>query len=255
MSRYDGLKAIPVSPWRWMALFAVIAELVYERVHAVGPTLGGHISSLGPGPSVLGAWTTVQLMLIWYGLVQLGELQRPIAAHDRMSRLVVLIAVLAGVTASVGDDLWLSATGSLAVTTASAVAYLRIRREIFEEQVAGWVGVPFSLLLGWTSIVSAAWILAAAGVANPAPSVTLIVFVAGTAMYLALHLRDFVLPGFVAWLLITISATDRLAPPIGAAALLAGALCSIVAIVIAATRISRSRPVASPSPSPRFPRA
>ncbi len=120
----------------------------------------------------------------------MARLQREIAAHDRMSRLVVLIAVLAGVAASVEGDLGRSAAASLALTSAAAVAYLRIRREIIDDRVAGWVGVPFSLLLGWTSIVSAAWILAAAGVVNPAPAVTLIVFVAGTAMYLALHLRD-----------------------------------------------------------------
>jgi len=263
MSRYDCMRPIPVSPWRWVALGAVIAGFFHERLHGwtAGPLwqtqVEGHISSIGPGASVLDASRLMQLMLVWYGLAQLSELQRGNAAHDRVSRWVVLIALLAAVrlTTSVDHNLWLSAAVSIGLVAASAVAYLRIRLEIVDGRASGWIGVPFSLWLGWTSIVAAASLLAAAGVSNPAPAVTLIAFIAGAAMYLGLQLRDFVLPGFVAWAMVKMSATGRLAPPTETSALLAGGLCAVVAIVIAATRFSRSPQAASPSPSRRSPRA
>lgn len=263
MSRYDCLKPIPVSPWRWVALVAVSAGFFHEQLHGWtgGPLwrtqVEGHISSIGPGASVFDASRMLQLILVWYGLAQLSELQREIAAHDRVTRWVVLIALLAGfrLTARVDHNLWLSAAVSMGLTAASAVAYLRIRHEIVDGRASGWIGVPFSLWLGWSSIVAAASLLAAAGVSNPAPAVTVIAFIAGIAMYLGLQLRDFVLPGFVAWAVVKMCATGRLAPPVETSALLAGGLCAVVAIVIAATRFSRSPQAASPSPSRRSPRA
>lgn len=257
MSRYDGLKAIPVSPWRWAALGAVTAGFLHEWLHggSDGPSL--HAQLEGQLSSIGSAGRLVQLVLLWYGLAQLSELQREVAAHDRVSRWLILVTILSALRLAgrFEHSLWLAAAVSIALTAAAAVAYLRIRREISDGCASGWVGVPFSLLLGWSSIVTAADLLAAASVANPAPAVTLIAFVAGTGMYLGLQLRDFVLPGFVAWLLVKMCATGRLAGPIAMCALLAGALCSIVAIVVAATRFSRSRSAASPSPSPRSRRA
>jgi hypothetical protein len=257
LSRYERVKAIPAAPWRWMALGAVVAAFVHDRLGARSGAwaIEGHVSSIGPAPSAFVTWTVIQVVLIGYCLAQLFEEQRPVAIHDRLSRLVVVVALLSSVrlTMMVQGNPWITTAVSISIAVASAVAYLRIRHEIVAHRASGWIGLPFSLLLGWTTLIAGASLdaaIRAAGYPSLAAAVTIVVLAAG-ALYLGLQFRDFVLPAGVAWLLISICASNRLAAPLATGVLLAGSLCAIVGIMIAATRFSRSPQAASPSPSRR----
>jgi len=266
VARHALVRAVPVPHWRYAALVALVAGFAHDLVHgrigapALAAQLDDQASALVPPASGFVAWSVIQVVMIGYGLAQLGEGQRRVAAYDRVSRIIVLIAALSSLRLSMlmQGELWITAAVSVSIAVAAAVAYLRVHREIVAERASAWVGVPFSLLLGWTTMLAISALdatITRAGCPSPAPAVMLLAVAAVGVIYLGLHLRDFVLPALVAWLVTAICATNLLPPMVGTGALLAGALCAIVAIVIAATRFSPTRPVASPSPSQRSRRA
>lgn len=239
----------PIPPWRWAALLAVVLSFAHGRLHqriggiSLGTLLEFSGSSLVPVPSAFGLWTLIHLILFGYALAQLGENQRRVAAYDQLSKLVVLACVIASLQLSLlqlGD---VSVTAAMASVLAviACVAYARIHREIAADRASAWIGIPFSLLLGWSGLIAIAALdgaITTAGCPSVAPAVTLLAVAGGTAIYFGLEHRDFVLPGLVAWMLTAICAANRVAPVIASSALVVGAVCAAAAILIASTRVA-----------------
>jgi hypothetical protein len=246
-----------VPAWRWVALVAVVLAIAHGQIHrqASEATLADLIRGAGggllPAPAVIGAWTAILFGLLTTAVFALADDQRRISLHDRVSRpvTVMLLAISAQLAAIDVIGLYGSTVLAIAAAAAAAVAYLRAQAEIAAGRARTWLGLPLGLAAGYTAVLAVAAIdasIARAGWASAAPGLALAIAVAAAAIRSGLTFRDPAVLAITAWALSSVSAANRGTTAEGAA-LLMGAACATVAIVIAATRVGTRRPVAKPA--------
>ena len=236
--------AIPA--WRWGALVAVFVAIAHDKIHrqageiGLAELLAG--TRLAPSAGVLQAWSLILFALLAYAVFQLGEDQRRLSIYDRASRPITLVCALASAQlAALQHGSGLAAATALAAASALAagVGYHRVQGEIAAGRATPWLGVPFSLLLAYTGAAALALLdamLVRAGGTSMAAAIAPIAAAGVASIYIGLRRRDAVLPGFAAWILVSICAAR---PPaaIATSALIAGALSATAAIVITAAQL------------------
>jgi len=194
------------------------------------------------------AWMVILFGLLTAGVYQLAGDQRRVSLHDRVSRPVTIMLALISAQLATIDVIGLYGTTVLAIGAAAAagLAYLRAQTEIAAGRARAWLGLPLGLSAGYTGALALAAIdasIARAGCPSAAPGLALVIAAAAAAIRGGLTFRDPALPAMTAWALSSISAANRGTTAEGAA-LLAGAACATIAIVIAATRMGAAdRPV------------
>lgn len=251
-AKRTALDTSRISRWRRLSLLALIVAIVHHEIHlsaggeSIAGVLGGSQTPVVPVPSLFTLWLPILLVLAGYAVFQLADDQRRISAYDRVSRHLAAVGALSSLLLFSIQiaDLALAAPVAVALAAVAGHAYLRVHTEIGDHRAPRWLGVPIALLFGFTGIVAVGFvdaIMIAAGCPSSAPAISLMIGAGALAIHLGLHHRDLVLPGFVAWALTGICATDRAASNVASAALLVGAMCAAVAIVIAATRLDASR--------------
>ncbi|MEO8699272.1 MAG: hypothetical protein ABI867_04485 [Kofleriaceae bacterium] len=239
--RMPGTTAIPV--WRWFALLAIVA--VFAADNLVDSSLEAQLTAAGgalvPVHSAFAAWTVILVALGGYGVVQLVEDQRRVAAYDRASHLVVLACALLGTQLAIaGANPIATGVTALVIAVVSATAYVKVQRAILsnrEPQPPSWIGLPLALLTGFTTVVAIVAIQSAIPHAGNATAIALVITATVVVVALAIELRDATLPGFTAWLFVSICAATDGNAALATSTLLAGGACAAIAIFLAATRL------------------
>ena len=258
--RHAVVSPTEIPAWRWIALVAVFIAIAHDKIHrqagevGLAELLAG--ARLAPSAGVFHAWPLILFVFLAYAVYQLGEDQRRLSVYDRASRPAALVCVLGSAQIAAlqaGGGLAVAAALAAASALTAGVAYHRVHDEIAADRATAWIGVPFSLLLAYTSGTALAAldaVLVNAGGTSTISAVALIAGAGAASISVGLWRRDAVLPGFAAWFLASICAAR---PPaaIATTALIAGVLCATAAIVIAAAQLEARATSRSARPAPR----
>jgi len=239
------VKVAEVPTWRWLSLAAIaaaIGHLYLNSLHS-GSTLGQLLTARSAGiapPLPLAAGVLVALL--GYAVFQHAESQRFIRVYDRVSRHLVAIAVLWSAQLVAAEHSLELATATICLLSVLAIsAYLRVHGEIAANRAPRWIGLPFALLVGYSSFVAVGALdasIAAAGCPSVAPTIAMLVALAAITIGSSLRASDPALPTLIAWLVTSVPAAHRSVVNVEGTALIAGALCAAVAVLIVATRFA-----------------
>jgi hypothetical protein len=241
--RRGGLvKVAEVPTWRRLSLLAIGIAVAMFHLYpglSLGEVLIAGSAPLAP-PMPLGAIALVAMLA--YALYQNAESQRFIRVYDRASRSLVAIAVLSCMQqVTAGRSLYLATASCFLLVILAASAYLRVHSEIAANRAPRWIGVPFALMVGYFAFVLIGALdvsITMAGCPSSAPTIALPLALAGITIALALRASDAALPTLIAWLVTSIPAAHRGITNVQGAALLAGAICVAIAVLIVATRVA-----------------
>jgi hypothetical protein len=235
--------------WRWLTALAIWGTVFinyYANTHPFNGQTMGQVSAkyptlLTPAGYAFSIWGLIFLGLVVYSVWQLLPAQQKLSLPDAVAKPLTLAALGTGawvvlfayelITPSVGV--------MLLILVSLAVAYGRVRRRIFAEAAPAWVGVPFSLFLGWISVASVINITlglrhlgwqTAEGVSVTLTLILLLVIMA-LALIMSRAFRDLVFPLVVAWALAWLwVARVHEVPELGWAALAGAVVCLVLGI-------------------------
>lgn len=236
------VKVAEVPTWRRLSVLTLAAAVVALHLQ-LGSTVAERLiatsAPLAP-PMPLGA--IVLIGLLGYALYQNAESQRFIRVHDLVSRHLTAIGVLSAMQLITADrSLYLATATMFLLALLAGSAYLRVHAEIDAGRAARWIGLPFALLAGYSGFVFIGALDASitmAGCPSSAPTIALPIALAAITMALALRASDPALPTLAAWLATSIPAAHRGITNVQGAALIAGAICVAVAVLIVMTRVA-----------------
>ena len=238
--------------WRWLLALATFGT-VFLTYCTSDKMLGGHPMAaavakypalLTPASYAFSMWETVFLALLSYAAWQLLPAQQTKVLPDAVAKPLTLASVGAGAWAVlfaqelVGPSLGVM----LLVLGALVMAYGRVRRQVLAGTAPAAVGVPFSLFLGWFSVVAvlnvttalqqAGWLTSDAS-ALASALLVIVGLVVLTLVMSYLH-GDMVFPVVVAWALVAVwVARLSTAPALGWAALAGAAIAAIGGVILA----------------------
>lgn len=234
------------SVWRWLMALAVCGTIFLVQQSAVRPFSGqlmGKILAkyptlLTPASYAFGIWALIFIALAVYTAWQLLPASQRFAVPDAVAKPLLLASVAVGIkVVLLGHDSVLLSLGLTLLTLGSvAVAYGRVRQQVFAKDVPAVVGVPFSLFLGWSSVAAVLNLTVAlqqlGWQADEGTSISLTVlllmFLVGLALTVSRLFRDMVFPLVVAWALAAVwVARLNATPALGWAALAFAAVAAI----------------------------
>jgi len=237
--------------WRWLTAFAIWGTVIlnyYANTHPFnGQTMGGvsakYPTLLTPAGYAFSIWGLIFLSLVGYSVWQLAPAQQRLSLPYALARplLLACVATSAWVVLFAYELILPSVGVMLLLLGCLIVTYGRARRRIFADAAPVWVGVPFSLFLGWISVASAINItiglrhlgLQTAEGLSVVFTLVLFVVLVGLALIISRVFRDMVFPLVVAWALVAIWVVRlREVPELGWAALAAATVVTIAGVVL-----------------------
>ncbi|MEJ7603126.1 MAG: hypothetical protein WKG01_34885 [Kofleriaceae bacterium] len=231
--RPDPIKVAEVPTWRRLSLVAVIAALIHAQLYPIGEQLAARGAVIVPATLRV----VVLLGLLGYAIYQNAASQRFVQIYDRVSRHLVVIAVLASMQLLTAQrSLYLATATDVVLAIVAGAAYLRIHAGSHSR----WIGLPFAVLAGYASFVAVGGLdasIALAGCPSIAPTIALLLGLGMITMALSLRASDPALPALVGWLATTIVAADHAVTNVQGAALLAAGSCVATAGLIVMTRV------------------
>ncbi|WP_310395840.1 hypothetical protein [Hymenobacter sp.] len=246
--------------WRWVAALAVFGNIFLNYYANTRPFNGqtmGQVSAkyptlLTPAPYAFSIWGLIFLGLAAYAVWQLLPAQHRLSLPDAAAKPLALASVATGawVVLFAYELILPSVAVMLLILAGLVTAYGRVRRRLAAGAEPGWVGVPFSLYLGWISVATV--INATIGLRElgweaseevaVVLALALLVVVVTLALVVARAFGDVVFPLVVAWALVAIWMVRlREVPALGWAAL-AGATVAAIAGVLLAWLGGRKQP-------------
>jgi hypothetical protein len=232
--------------WRWITALAIFGNIYlnyYSNTHPFHGQTMGQVSAkyptlLTPAGYAFSIWGLIFLALAVYAVWQLLPAQRQMSLPDAVAKPLTLASVATGGWVVLfAYELILPSVGvMLLILGCLAAAYGRARRRIFVDAAPRWVGVPFSLYLGWISVASVinltigirelGW-KTAEGV-SVVLTLGLLAVIVLLALIMSRAFRDMVFPLVVAWALVAIWVVRlREVPELGWAALAGAAVAAI----------------------------
>ena len=246
--------------WRWLAALAIGGNIFinyYANTHPfAGQTMGAvsakYPTLLTPAGPAFAIWGLIFLALAVYGAWQLLPAQKDLSLPDAVARPLALanVATAAWVVLFAYELILPSAGVMLLILGSLMVGYGRAKRRIIADSAPAWVGVPFSLYLGWISVAAVINFTIALRQLGWRPSeglavvltLVLLLAVVSLALIVSRAFHDMVFPLVVAWALAWLwVARMRETPELGWAAL-SGAVVVIVLGVVLARQGSRKSP-------------
>ncbi|WP_426058815.1 hypothetical protein [Hymenobacter sp. B1770] len=237
--------------WRWVAALAIFGNIYlsyYANTHPFAGQTMGEVSDkyptlLTPADYAFSIWGMIFLSLAVYAVWQLLPVARNLSLPDAVARPLTLASVATGgwVVLFAYEMILPSVGVMLLILGSLAVAYGRVRRRIFAGAAPTWVGVPFSLYLGWISVASVinftiglremGWQTAE----NLSVTLTLCLLFVIVAMALIMSraFRDMVFPLVVAWALVAIWVVRlREVAELGWAAMAGAGVAAVLGVVL-----------------------
>jgi len=232
--------------WRVVTALAIFGNIFlnyYSNVHPFAGQPMGVVSAkyptlLTPSGYAFSIWGLIFLGLAVYAVWQLLPAQRDLSLPDAVAHPLTLANVLTGswVVLFAYEQIIPSVGVMLLILGCLIVTYGRARRRLFVKAAPTWVGIPFSLYLGWISVAAVINVIiglqqlgwqTAEGMSITL-TLGLILVVTALALIMSRVFRDMVFPLVVAWALVAIwRAQINQIPELGWAAL-AGATAAAV---------------------------
>ena len=238
--------------WRWLALAAVLGMVFLNYYANTRPFNGqtmGHVSAkyptwLTPAGPAFAIWGLIFLSLVAYAGWQLLPAQRRLSFPDAVARpLVAACAAASAWVVLFAYEMILPSVGVMFLLLCClVVAYGRARRRIFADAAPQWVGVPFSLFLGWISVASVINFIIGLRHLGWQPSeglsvvltLSLYAVVVGLGLIISRVFRDMVFPLVIAWALAWVwVARMREVPELAWAALAGSVVVTVFGVVLA----------------------
>ncbi|WP_210519132.1 hypothetical protein [Hymenobacter terricola] len=236
--------------WRWLTALAIFGNIFlnyYANTHPFAGQTMGVVSAkyptlLTPAGYAFSIWGLIFLGLAVYAVWQLLPAQQRKSLPDAVAKPLTLASIATGTWVVLfAYELLLPSVGVMLLLLGCLIAtYGRVRRRIFAEAAPTWVGVPFSLYLGWISVASVinftiglqqGW-QTAEGV-SIILTLGLIAIVVALALIISRVFRDMVFPLVVAWALVAVwMARLSAVPELGWAALAGATVAAIGGIVL-----------------------
>ncbi|WP_157780885.1 tryptophan-rich sensory protein [Hymenobacter sedentarius] len=246
--------------WRWLTALAIFGNIFlsyYSNTHPFSGQTMGMVSAryptlLTPAGYAFSIWGLIFLGLAVYAIWQLLPAQRQLSLPDALAKPLTLANVATGawVVLFAYEQIIPSVGVMLLILLSLIVAYGRTRRRIFAGAAPAWIGVPFSLYLGWISVASVINITiglrelgwqTAEGLSVTMTLGLLLVIVA-LGLIISRVFRDMAFPLVLAWALVAIWVVRlREIPELGWAAL-AGAVAVTVLGIVLSRRGGRKTP-------------
>ncbi|MDO7848322.1 hypothetical protein Q5H92_18285 [Hymenobacter sp. M29] len=237
--------------WRWLTALSIWSTVFvnyYANTHPFNGQTMGQVSAkyptlLTPAGYAFSIWGLIFLGLVVYSVWQLLPAQQKLSLPDAVAKPLTLACL--GTSAWVvlfAHEMILPSVGvMLLILIGVAVAYGRVRRRIFAEAAPAWVGVPFSLFLGWISVASVinltigirqlGW-QTAEGV-SVVLTLSLLFIIVILALIMSRVFRDLVFPLVVAWALAWLwVARLHEVPELGWAALAGAVVCIVLGFTL-----------------------
>ncbi len=243
--------------WRWLALFAVVANIAFSYVSQrlpVGEATIGDISAryaslFTPAGYAFGIWGLIHFSTLAYAVHQLLPSQRSSYAHDLLVRplLVLSLLAMAWVTAFRFELIALSVAVNAVMLAAGTVMFTRVNAAVARHELSKWVLLPASLWFGWLSVAVIAnvslWGVAMGWTDAIRLEWTLAMIAIATLLGLGVgyRYRNGIYPLVIAWAALAIWVARRQDEQLIAAAALASAVVMLAWSGYCAVRARRDR--------------
>ncbi|MBF9236439.1 hypothetical protein I2I05_03430 [Hymenobacter sp. BT683] len=237
--------------WRWLTAFAIAGNIFlnyYSNTHPFAGQTMGEVSAqyptlLTPAGYAFSIWGVIFLGLVAYAVWQLLPVARQLSLPDAVAKpLTVASVATGGWVVLFAYEMILPSVGVMLLILGSLImAYGRVRRRIFVGAAPVWVGVPFSLYLGWISVASVinitiglrelGWQTAQG--ASVTLALGLLLVIVALALLISRAFRDMVFPLVIAWALVAIWVVRlREVAELGWAAMAGAVVAAVLGIVM-----------------------
>ena len=237
--------------WRWMTAIAIFGNIFlnyYSNTHPFNGQTMGQVSAkyptlLTPAGYAFSIWGLIFLGLAVYAVWQLLPAQSKLSLPNALAKPLTLANVAtAGWVMLFAHEQILPSVGVMVLILALlTVVYGRARRRIFAGAAPAWVGVPFSLFLGWISVASVINITIGlrelgwqtADGLSVTLTLGLLAVIVALGLLISRVFRDMVFPLVLAWALVAIWVVRlREVSELGWAALAGAVLVAVLGIVL-----------------------
>lgn len=237
--------------WRWLTAAAIFGNIFLNYYSNTQPFNGqtmGQVSAkyptlLTPAGYAFSIWGLIFLALAVYAVWQLLPAQSKLSLPTALAKPLTLanIATAGWVVLFAQEQILPSVAVMVLILALLAVVYGRTRRRIFANAAPAWVGVPFSLFMGWISVASVINITiglrelgwqTAEGM-SVTLALGLLAVIVALGLLISRVFRDMVYPLVLAWALVAIWVVRlREVSELGWAALAGAVIVSVVGIVL-----------------------
>ena len=237
--------------WRWMTAIAIFGNIFLNYYSNTRPFNGqtmGQVSAkyptlLTPAGYAFSIWGLIFLGLAVYAVWQLLPAQSKLSLPNALAKPLTLanIATAGWVMLFAHEQILPSVGVMVLILALLTVVYGRARRRIFAGAAPAWVGVPFSLFLGWISVASVINITIGlrelgwqtADGLSVTLTLGLLAVIVALGLLISRVFRDMVVPWVLAWALVAIWVVRlREVSELGWAALAGAVLVAVLGIVL-----------------------
>jgi hypothetical protein len=206
--------------WRWLTFVAVLANVAFNYLAPRLPLGAGTIADVSarytslftPAGYAFSIWGLIHAATLVYALHQLLPSQRHADAHDRLSRPLVALNVLAMAWIVVFrfELIALSVAVIAAMLAISAILFLRTRAAIVHHELGRLVLLPATLWFGWLSVATIAnaslWVVEIGWpeAAQPEWALAMIAIATLLGAGIGYRYRNWIYPLVIAWAAVAI---------------------------------------------------
>ena len=243
--------------WRWIALFAVIANILFnyfsQRVQfgegSIAQISARYESLFTPADYAFAIWGLIYLATLIYTIHQLLPSQRGAFAHDSLVRPLIVLNLL-GMAWLVVFQYGLMALSVLviaAMLATSLLIFVRTTGAVARHELSRWVLLPATLWFGWLSVALVAnaslWAVAMDWTSSIQLhwTLTMIAIVALLGLAIGYRYRNGIYPLVIAWAAIGIGVARQSDERTVATAALASAVLMIAWSCYSFVRARRAR--------------
>ncbi|WP_070733014.1 hypothetical protein [Hymenobacter glacialis] len=236
--------------WRWLTAASIFGNIFLNYYSNTQPFNGqtmGEVSAryptlLTPAGYAFSIWGLIFLGLAVYAVWQLLPAQSRLSLPTALAKPLTLanIATAGWVVLFAYEEILPSVGLMVLILALLMVVYGRARRRIFVNAAPTWVGVPFSLFLGWISVASVINITIGlrelgwqtADGMSIILTLGLLVVVVALGLLISRVFRDMIYPLVLAWALVAVWVMRlREVPELGWAALAGAVIVAVLGIV------------------------
>lgn len=212
--------------WRWTALFAVIANILFNHLLQrlqVGEGSIGQISAryhnlFMPAEYAFAIWPAIYLTTLVYAIHQLLPSQRSTYAHDLLVRPLIVLSLFGMAWMAVFQYglIMLSVFVIAVMLATSLLVFVRTTAAVSRHEISRWILLPATLWFGWLTVVAivnaSLWLAALGWTALIQQSWTLAMLAIAALLGLGVgyRYRNGIYPLVIAWAAIGIGVARHL---------------------------------------------
>jgi len=215
--------------WRWVALISLIATILfsyfYEQLLPNAKTMRevtmAYPTLFTPAPYTFSIWGLIYLALTAYAVYQLLPSQKLLSVYDTLAKPFTFVNFMTScwVFSFSEAEIPVSMFFIILLLISSILLFLRSKEGILRDQISVWISVPFSLLLSWLCMATAAnleillaYIGWRGGELGEAPiAILMLAGAMSLGIWTSSTFKDFVFPLVISWASFGISVGQKTA--------------------------------------------